>query len=559
MTLDTLKPFKLLPLVTLVTLLGALPAWAQTPPPPDAGQVLREMERPVAPRPHAAPILQLPEEREGQADEQIRFAVREARLEGGEALDKVDLKAELATLEGKEASLGDLRRKARQLTQMLRDAGYTLARVVVPAQEVRDGVVRFLALEGRLGRMSTDNQSAVNDSRLDATLRTQVPGDAPLQTAPLDRALLLLSDLPGAGAVVGTLAPGDRVGTSDLTVAVMPGKAWVGEVSADNYGNRYTGQNRISGWIDANSPAGLGDRLRANLTATDEALYYGRIAYDLPLGADGLRLGGALSRSTYQLGREFANLKAHGTADTASFYGSYPLLRSRSSNLTLGGNAEHRKLDDRIDSTSTVTDKSADVLTVSLDGDWQDTLLGEAVSRWRLASSSGRLSIETPSAKTLDAAGPQAAGRYDKWQASLMRLQSVTSTTRLYGSVQGQQAGKNLDSSEKFTLGGAYGVRAYPQGEGVGDDGLLANLELRQNLLPGLEAKAFYDWGKVRVNHHNYTTAANAVTLSGYGVGLGWSAGGFFANISVAWRDRQAAVSAPDEKQRGWLQLGWRF
>lgn len=551
MTSKPLKP------ISLALVLAAAPAWAQTP--PNAGQILQELERPAVPAPRAAPTLQLPEETDGQADGKIRFTVREARLEGGEALDTAPLRAELDSLGGKEASLGDLRRLARQLTQMLRDSGYALARVVVPAQEIRDGAVRFLLLEGRLGRVSADNRSGIDNERLDALLRAQVPADAPLQSVALDRALLLLSDLPGAGRVAGSLAPGDRVGTSDLTVAVTPGKPLEGELTADNYGNRYTGENRISARLDANSPAGIGDRLRANLTASDEALYYGRIAYDVPLGDDGLRLGGALSRSSYELGREFANLRSHGTADTASFYGSYPLLRSRAANLALGASAEHRKLDDRIDSTGTATAKSADVLTLSVDGDWQDALGGGAVTRLRLAASGGRLAIDTPAAQASDAAGPRAAGGYVKWQASVSRLQALAPETRLYASLQTQWAGKNLDSSEEFSLGGAYGVRAYPQGEGVGDEGALANLEVRYDLLPGLEARAFYDWGAVRINKNDFTTSANTLTLAGYGVGLGWTGGEFFVSATVAWRDRQAATSAPDKSTRAWLVAGWRF
>ncbi|HEX6734980.1 MAG TPA: ShlB/FhaC/HecB family hemolysin secretion/activation protein [Azonexus sp.] len=521
--------------------------------------MLREVERPVTLPPHPAPILQLPAEKESPADHRMRFVVREVRLDGGEALDTASIAAELSALAGTEVSLADLRREASRLTQILREAGYALARVVVPAQEIRDGTVRFLVLEGRLGRISTDNRSALEDAHLAALLHAQVPADAPLQTAQLDRALQLLSDLSGAGMVTGTLAPGDRVGTSDLAVAVLPGKALAGEISIDDHGNHYTGRNRLNAWLDANSPAGWGERLRVSLTATDESLYYGRIAYDLPMGADGLRLGAAVSRSVYELGRGFAELKAHGTADTASIYGSYPLLRSRSSNLVLGGSVEQRQLADRVDATDSATDKSATVLTISLEGDWQDGFAGGAVSHVRLAASSGHLEIDTPAARILDDAGPQSAGGYAKWQASLSRLQAIGATTRLYAGLQGQWAGKNLDSSEKFTLGGAYGVRAYPQGEGVGDEGALVTLELRQDLGSGLEAKGFYDWGSVRINKNDFSTAANSLTLAGYGLGLGWRRGGFFLSAAIAWRDRQAAVSAPDKSVRTWLQLGWTF
>jgi hemolysin activation/secretion protein len=43
----------------------------------------------------------------------------------------------------------------------------------------------------------------------------------------------------------------------------------------------------------------------------------------------------------------------------------------------------------------------------------------------------------------------------------------------------GQLASKSLDSSEKFALGGAKGVRAYPHGESSADEVCVANVEMR--------------------------------------------------------------------------------
>lgn len=547
-------------LLPLAACLLSIPAWAQTP--PDAGQTLLELGRPAASTPRQAPSLTLPTEADGLADDRVRFMVREIRLEGGDAIKATDmarLRTELDSLTGQEGSLSNLRGKAVQLTRMLRDAGFALARVVVPAQEIRDGVVRLQVLDGRLGRVAASNQSRLGNERLDALFNAQVQAGEPLRTETLDRALLLASDLPGVGGVAGSLAPGDRVGTADLTIAVTPGKPIEGDLTLDNHGNRYTGQQRLSARLDANNLAGIGDRLRANLTASDEALYYGRLAYDLPIGNDGLRLGAAVARSSYDLGKEFASLQAHGTADTASLYGSYPIIRGRTTNLYLGTTLEHRKLKDNIDTVGAATGKSADVLGLSLEGNWRDGLAGGAFSRWRLAATSGHLSIDTSAARAQDALGPRSAGSYTKWQGSASRLQALDSSTRLYFSLQGQRANRNLDSSEKFALGGAYGVRAYPQGEGVGDEGMLASVELHQDLLPGLDGKVFYDWGNVRINKHNYTNATNTSTLSGPGIGLSWSDNDFFITAGLAWRDRQAADSAPDKSPRGWLQAGWQF
>ncbi|WP_318531834.1 ShlB/FhaC/HecB family hemolysin secretion/activation protein, partial [Pseudomonas huaxiensis] len=81
-----------------------------------------------------------------------------------------------------------------------------------------------------------------------------------VRSAELERSLLLLSDTPGV-EVKSTLKPGASVGATDLLVDVTPGPLLSGSVDADNYGNRYTGEYRLGGTLNVNSPLGLGDRL----------------------------------------------------------------------------------------------------------------------------------------------------------------------------------------------------------------------------------------------------------------------------------------------------------
>lgn len=545
------------PLAIACAWLITLPALAQTP--PDSGQILRELERPAAPALQPPPTLTRPAQSPGTLDDRVRFTLRSTQLIGADAIELTALNAELARLAGREVTLADLQEAARRLTQALRDAGFALAHVVIPAQDIKNGVVTFQVLAGTISQVHVDNRSCVDNARIEAMARAQVKADVPLARGAIDRTLLLLTDLPGTGPVVGILEPGDRVGSSKLGVRVSPGKAIEGALMIDNRGNRYMGQRRVSGQAVINSPTGIGDRLRLDLTASDQALYYGTAAYDLPVNSDGLRAGVAVSGSQYELGHEFASLNAHGTVRTLSFYGSYPFLRSEASNLTFGAAWDNRHIRDQVDATQTDTEKRAGVLTLIVTGDWKDTLGGRASSRGWLALTSGKLSIDTPQARQADAAGPRTEGGYTKWRASISRQHVLTPATRLMGTVQSQWAARNLDSSEKFSLGGAYGVRAYPEGEGVGDIGTLANIELRHTLMPALEASLFYDWGQLRINQSNYTSASNTLILAGYGLGLTWNVGDLFLNATLAWRDRQAALTAPDQTPRAWVQIGWRY
>jgi hemolysin activation/secretion protein len=89
----------------------------------------------------------------------------------------------------------------------------------------------------------------------------------------------------------------------------------------------------------------------------------------------------------------------------------------------------------------------------------------------------------------------------------------------------GQLARNNLDSSEKFYLGGSGGVRAYPSSEGGGSDGTMVNVDVRWRVRESWIVSGFYDWGVVTVNRDNAFpggSARNRFNLQGAGLGLTW-------------------------------------
>jgi hemolysin activation/secretion protein len=111
-------------------------------------------------------------------------------------------------------------------------------------------------------------------------------------------------------------------------------------------------------------------------------------------------------------------------------------------------------------------------------------------------------------------------------------------------------------------LGGPGGVRAYPQGEGVGDVGLLGTAELRYTLPPwgwlaGPQVFAFFDGGTIRINHDPFLPVQNRISLHGAGVGFNLlTAGGFAVRGSVAWRiGAEPVPGVTNPSSRGWIQI----
>ena len=126
-----------------------------------------------------------------------------------------------------------------------------------------------------------------------------------------------------------------------------------------------------------------------------------------------------------------------------------------------------------------------------------------------------------------------------------------------------QFASKNLDATEKHTLGGASAVRAYPAGEGTGDSGFILSIESKTNVakwsdsLPGLLlVGGFIDEGQVTVSQNPWTAGNNNINLGAFGLTAHWFKPENFVDVkaSLAFKLGDAvAQSAPDADWRFWL------
>lgn len=474
-------------------------------------------------------------------------------LEGNAAISSEQLLPLLADLQGRSVSLGELQAGANRITLAYRERGYPFARAYIPAQEIDGGVVQITVLEGRYGVIGLNNSARLSGSAL-APLAALKPGDA-VQSAPLERTLLLLSDTPGV-EVKSTLKPGASVGATDLVVDVEPGPLLSGSIDADNYGNRFTGEYRLGGTLNVNSPLGLGDRLSLRAIGSNESQQYGRIAYQLPVGPWATQLGIAYSDMEYELAKDFDDLKANGNARISSLYAIQPLIRSRDFSLFAQLQFDDKRLKDDIDLFDSKSDKRSRVLTASISGNSRDDLFGGGINSFALAWTQGSLNIDGDLNQLIDDLTAGTQGRFHKLNPSLVRLQRLTDRFSLYGQLQGQWADGNLDSSEKFILGGAYGVRAYPQGGAAGDQGWLANLELRYALTNAWQLNTFVDHGEARLNKDTWASGENHRSLSAAGVGVRWAAHDWQISSVAAWKLGNAdAQSDVDRSPRVWAQV----
>ena len=528
---------------------------AQAQVPPDAGQTLQQLQPPIAAPRESQPLkIQAPLDSAPIAPGGAAVILNTVKLSGNSVFSEETLRAALGDVTGKTFDLAGLRGLAQRITDVYQAGGYPFARAILPPQDLANGDLRIEVIEGRYGVVQAQGDDSVLAQQATAFLDGLLPGSV-IASAPLERAALLLDDLPGI-QTSATMRPGTQAGTGDLIVEVARDQRVRGDIGLDNAGSRYTGKNRVRANVDINSPFLLGDQLTVRALLSEEKLWLGSLGYSLPLGTSGLRGNVGYSHTSYELAKEFASLHANGTAKVASAGLSYPILRSQKANLTLIATYQSKDLHDNRDSTRTYESKSSQSMPLALQFDFRDAFDG--ISYGSASWTPGKLKLDAGLTAVDDY---KSNGRFHKVNLDVVRLQSLPAGFNLMAHLSWQQANKNLDSSEKLSLGGASGVRAYPSGEATGDEGGLAQLELRYDA-GAYTPYAFMDAGRITVNAKPVVAGDNRRSLSGGGLGLRYQRQAWSADVALAWRSlggRSLSETNSDPKPRVWLNVEYRF
>jgi len=552
----------------LLGLLWVIPAAALAQAPPDAGSLLRQVQpaAPLQPKP-AGSGLKIEQPRAGQMPVTTPFEVLSLRITGNTVVDTATLQALVAEAQGQRLTLTQLDQIVGRITAYYRRAGYLLARAYIPAQTIDNGLVQIEVIEARYGQVQIANRSRVSTDLLsDAT--AQLAQGAVVAQAELDRALLLLSDIPGVD-ITATLKPGAAVGSSDLLVAAEPGAEVAASVLLDNQGNRYTGRWRASGQLSWFNPLRRGDILSASLLSSGSGARYGRLGYDTLVTGSGIRIGAVASALDYRLGNSAAALGSHGTAQVGSLWVRQPLLRSADANVYLQAQADRTVLHDRVDVSSLRNDRHLTTGSLVVSVDRADAWLAGGTTAASLGLNAGRVAFTDAQANQSDAATARTQRRYTKLSYTLSRQQALGQDDSLRASFSGQWSDGNLDPSEKFASGGPSAVRGYDTGTPTGDAGQLLKLEWRHALHAladwtggRWQSALFVDHARITVNRRPWVSGNNHANLTGAGVGLAWvGSQGWQARLNVAAPvgSRPSLLAQAERSTRAWADLTWHY
>ena len=507
-------------------------AYAVTPnTPTDAGDALRQIERTQEiERPKIPKLIEKKEEKpllkEGEKVKVTNFVFK-----GNKIITTEELESFVKKYIGTELTFDEINQVVVSISILYEQKGY-LAQATLPEQNITNGIIKVNILEAHFGGttylpMGNGEKPYVRESRVMDIVYPSSKVNGPLDLKRLERGILLANDLPGIG-VGANLKPGEEVGHTDVEVQIENRARFNTSILADNYGSRSTGYERIVVSANLFNPLRLGDDLNATILKTAGTEYM-RLDYSMPVGNDGLRIGTNATYLEYKvITIEYKSLEPVGHSAGFGLEASYPIYRSRDKNLNLDFDYDTKVFQNNTN-TEVTSDYYTRIFSTSLSGDFVDQwLLDGATNNAKFIFDHGKNDLKTSQNFSTDLSNSHTHGIFNRAQLSFRRDQFLKNDYTLVIKGSGQWTDHNLDSSQKFYLGGPTGVRAYPASEGSGSEGYLLNLELKKDLPFNLTGSIFYDEGYVRQNVDNLDATGavinslNSYKLKGYGLEFSW-------------------------------------
>lgn len=526
-------------MVALLALVASGTALAQAPPPQPG---LVERLAPTAP-PALGPAMAPPApERVTGPGATRRIQLGAIDAQGGTALPPATIAAILDPLRGTEVALAAIEDARIALLHAYRAAGYpyvAVAATLSPAPgaprlvfRITEAAIAGISIEGEIGPAEI----------LARRMLAPLVGQRPIPHDALERALLLLSDIPGVTAQ-GVLRPvAGEPGALELAVRLTR-RPVAGYLNIDNRGYVATGRWQALGVAQVNAQTRFGERTElAAVWSEANNQNFLQATQEVFLGASGLRLRAWAGLGRAAPGAPLAAIGYAGDTQLAGVALSYPLLRSRPLNVTLTGGI------DAFDSVVEARDapelmrtrRSRDAVRAVRAG-----IEGAVLDGWAgLAPAAAATNFHLRLHRGLEAFGASDGGAgtaarfgsdfgFAKLTAEVSRLQPLALfgsgwMLAAQGTLAGQWSDDALPPAEKFFLGGNRLGRGFYAGQVAGDRAaaIAGELQLgRIGALPwggadaprlGTQAYLFRDEGRAADNGAGGTVRR----LASFGAGV---------------------------------------
>jgi hemolysin activation/secretion protein len=451
----------------------------------------------------AAPASPAPEQPsappESKEQPSPKFQVKSFEVTGNTAVTAQEVDSILNPYLNRDLTLDDLKAAAQEIQKAYKARGYFLAKVYIPAQTLKDGVVRFEVMEGKLGEVKIEGNTIYKTG----FIRDRFVGtgkDGILSYDLMQRSLLLLNEFSDM-KVQSVLQPGTEVGTTDVVLKVEDRRPFHVGLDYNNFGNSYVGDNRAGLGVSYGNLAYQGDLLNVRGVLpfpSKNSTPFFQGGYTMPMGVKGSRLGVMYANSQMTVGKELEILDIRGEASIYGLTYSIPVARTLLASSDLSVGFVSKTIRNYMLTQTTSRDELRElVLGYSFSG---ISGRGRNVVSLNLTQGLGEL-FGGMKNNDPQASRPKAGDSFTKINVDLARIQQMGSRNFIILRAAGQFTTEPLVVGELYSLGGYDSVRGYTQSEYMGDNGYLLSAEFRMPLTKNqtnpLQGALFVDYGSV--------------------------------------------------------------
>jgi hemolysin activation/secretion protein len=409
-------------------------------------------------------------------DKTVRLVLQSVRFEGAKAVPEASLQAAWQPLVGKPVTLADLRAIGHRAEAIYAQAGYPFVAVVLKVQEVKDGVVHYDVVEGRISDLTVLGSNIAARRQATAALQPMV-NVSPLSLGEVEQTYQLAKQVPGL-AISGTLRRGSEPGGMDLVVDAQRPADFRTYINVNNLYADPVGPWGVLAGVDYFGTTEYGDQTSVQVYTS---LPVGRQV--LVRGSYGLRLNSSGTEVTLSGLWGIADPKGDLTPlaiaeDVATVRAeiSQPLWERPDANLLIDLGLEGSNQTTKVFQNVGLSDDRLRVLDLTLSGEKRGKL--------------GRLSFSAEVRQGLnfgDASysGEASLGRIGADpQATIFRFAAEYESptieyVRLLARLDSQYSDKPLTTPDQYSVGNLTVGRGYQPGAALGDSAVGESTEVR--------------------------------------------------------------------------------
>lgn len=458
------------------------------------------------------------------------FEIRRIRLEGASLLGEADRAALLEPFEGQCLGSGQLNALLKAITDHYLGRGYVTTRAYLPQQDLADGELQVIVIEGRLEGL--DSSALASDRELAMSFPGQT-GEV-LNLRELEQLVDQLGRLPSRQAQL-ELVPGEQVGGSRVQLKGQRDKAWRISLNRHNDGQNSTGEQQWGAGLDWDSPLGLADQLslRGGGDAVSDRFRHSAnqsLSYGLPYGW--WTFNYSYSQSYYRTQGIGAGLlfETDGQSKAHQVRGERVLHRDALSKTAVSLGISQLRTRNYIDDS--LIEVSSQRLSEAQLGFNHGRRIGSAFVNLDLGWQRGIGALDAQ--RSGDPRGGEPVARYRKYSLTLSYLQPFQwwgESFSFDSLVNGQKSEDVLFSPQRISVGGLSSVRGFKEQSLSGDTGGYWRNQLRwrkpvawEPLRPFVHEYGLalaYDLGVIHGGRHNPEQrgrlSGNAIELSARG------------------------------------------